>query len=127
MRQPPAQTCAGTTKNGARCGIRVLVDGSFCFAHSPAYAQARVEARARGGRNRAASRRVARVLAGDDRLGPVLAALEAALPAVLTGSLDPRRAQAAAAVVRALVTVWEAGELEQRLRVLEGAVQSRRA
>ena len=46
--------------------------------------------------------------------------LETALQEVHTGSLDPRQASAMAAVARAMVAVLTSGELEQRVRDMEG-------
>ena len=54
------------------------------------------------------------------RLIPVFDRLETALARLDAGELEPKRAQAMAAVARAMVSVLQAGELEERLRRLEG-------
>jgi hypothetical protein len=53
-------------------------------------------------------------------LAPIYDQLEAALGEVHAGTLDPRTALAMAALARAMVAVLQAGEVEQRLRELEG-------
>jgi hypothetical protein len=113
-----AQTCAGVTKAGKPCEITMLADASFCFAHSPDHATERAEARRRGGRNKATARRAERLI--PSRLVPTFAKIETALDDVLAGELDPKNATAAAALARALVAVLQAGELEARVRDLEG-------
>src|SRR5205823_5325876 len=94
-----------------------LVDGSQCFAHAPGREAARAEARQRGGRNKRTTVRLQALL--PPRLVSVAGRLETALADVLAGDLDPKQATAAAAVARALVAVFTAGELEQRVRDLE--------
>jgi hypothetical protein len=96
----------------------MLVDGSRCFVHSPKHAAARTEARRRGGQNKATARRAERLI--PSRLVPTFAKIETALDDVLNGRLDPKNATAAAALARALVAVLQAGEVEARLRDLEG-------
>ncbi len=81
-------------------------------------AEARTAARAKGGSNSAKVVRLRGLV--PPRLLPVFDQLEGALADVLSGSLDPRQAQAAASVARALVLVVTAGEIETRLRRLEG-------
>jgi hypothetical protein len=109
--------CQAIRRTGGMCGNPVLVDGSFCFAHSPTTAGRRAEASRRGGQNKAAVVRAFR------RMPPPLQAafvrLLAALDDVLDGALDPRSAQAAAAVAGALVRLYEQGELVRRVEALE--------
>jgi hypothetical protein len=71
----------------------------------------------KGGENKATSKRLAKIM--PVRLVPVWDQLEQALADVLRGERDPRQATAAAAVARALATILQAGELEERLRALE--------
>lgn len=114
--------CAGAKRNGTPCEARVLVDGRFCFAHAPALDGVRAEARRRGGRNRAGAIRLRRLV--PPRLISVYDHLETALDEVHTGALDPKVAGAMAALARAMVAVLTAGELEERLRRLEGRNES---
>jgi hypothetical protein len=110
-------TCAGIRADGSPCRSQVLCDGTHCYVHAPGRQQERAEARRKGGRNRATSARLRKLM--PPRLVPVFDQLEVALADVLAGELDPRQATAAAAVARALVAVLTAGELEERLRRLE--------
>jgi hypothetical protein len=113
-----ARTCTATKRDGSPCSIRVVGDSCFCFAHNPAYAEQRTQARAQGGRNRSNARRARKLVPA--RLLPTLEKLEDALDGVLDGSVDPKVATAAASVARAITTVFSVSELEQRVRALEG-------
>lgn len=122
MREPSTSTtdqprCAGVTRTGQPCQIRVLVNGQHCFAHAPELEPTRTEARRKGGRNRATVARSAALMPA--RLIPLYAELERTLAGVLDGTIDPKIAHAAAAVCRVMVAVVSAGELEARLRDLE--------
>jgi hypothetical protein len=109
--------CSDVRTDGQPCGGTALADGK-CFAHSETTAAARAEAKRRGGRNSATVVRLRGLM--PPRLVPIFDHLETALADVLAGSLDPRQATAAAAVARAMVSVLTAGELEERVRRLEG-------
>ena len=110
--------CRATRKDGAPCSVRAIAGSAYCFAHDPAQAAARDAARCAGGRNKATHKRLAKIM--PIRLLPVWGQLERALAAVLDGSLDPKQATAAAAVARALAAILTAGEVEERIRALEG-------
>ena len=109
--------CVGTRKDDTPCPVTVLVDGRYCFAHSPKLHVDRTEARRRGGHNRATAVRLRALM--PPRLVPVFDRLEAALAETHAGDLDPKQAQAMAALARAMTAVLTAGELEERLRKLE--------
>jgi hypothetical protein len=57
------------------------------------------------------------------RLVPVYSRLELVLDELHEGQLDPKVAHAMAAVARAMVSVLQVGEMEERLRELEEKVQ----
>lgn len=59
-------------------------------------------------------------------LRPVLDSLLVALPEVRAGTLTPAHASAMAALAGAIVKVWQAGVVEERLAALEAADQARR-
>jgi hypothetical protein len=109
--------CAATRKDGRPCTTPVVGDASYCFAHDPALAAKRANARRKAGENRASAKRLTKLL--PPRLIGVFDVLEQALTDVLDGSLEPRQATAAAALARALVSVLMAGELEARVKTLE--------
>jgi hypothetical protein len=108
--------CKGTNLSGKRCRLRALADG-YCFAHSPALENKRKEARLKGGSNSARAVRIQKLL--PSRLGPVNEMLGNILKELYEHKMDARTAQAIASVSRALVTVLTAGELEERIKVLE--------
>jgi hypothetical protein len=110
--------CAGTRRDGQPCTSRVLCDGTYCYAHSPDRVTERTEARRRGGHNRSNAARMRGLV--PPRLVGVYDKLERALAEVLNCELDPKYATAAASVARAMVAVLTAGELEERVRKLEG-------
>ena len=116
--------CEAARKNGAPCQAPALPGSRFCFAHDPERAQARVEARKRGGHNSAKVVRL-RGLA-PPRLVPIFDQLERALVEVHDGELDPKAAQAMASLARALATLLQTGELEERVRRLENGADEGR-
>jgi len=75
------------------------------------------ESRAHGGHGRAKTVRLQKLLPAS--LRPVLDDLIAALGAVRDGELDPGRGSAMAALANAIVRVYGAGQLEERLAALE--------
>lgn len=109
--------CSATRKNGQPCTAPALVDGQ-CFAHSPSTTEARDAARRKGGANSARAVRLHGLL--PPRLAPVYARLEAALTEVADGEMEPKVGQAVAAIARAMVATLQAGELEERMRRIEG-------
>jgi len=119
----PSLVCAATRKDGQPCRATPTRDGK-CLAHSPALADKRRAAYARGGRNKSRQARLAKLVA--PRLEPVFDLLEGALEEVHAGILDPRRAQAMGSLAGTMVRVLTAGELEGRLRRLEEGFQERR-
>ncbi len=113
--------CESTKRNGEPCQAQALPSSQQCWAHDPAQAEQRAEARRKGGRNRSKIVRLRGLV--PPRLLPVYDRLERALAEVHDGELDPKQAQAMAALARAMTTVLTAGELEQRVRDLETAAQ----
>jgi hypothetical protein len=113
----PGGPCAARRRDGAPCTAPALESG-YCFAHDPTRAADRADARAKGGRNRSGVRR-ARAL-GPPRLAAVYDRLERALEETHAGELDPKQATAMANLARALAAVLQAGEIEERVRTLEG-------
>jgi len=108
--------CKSKTLSGEPCHGIALEDG-YCFSHSPALKEKRVEARARGGTNSARSARLRKLV--PPRLMPVFDRLETALIEVHNGKLEGKQASAMAALARAMVAVMTSGELEERVRNLE--------
>ena len=123
--------CCGTTRGGAPCQAPPYAIGEdgYCWAHSPANAEARRAAQAKGGRNRSTGARLDRLVPAT--LKPVLATLLDALDEVRgedgqPPALTPQQAQAMAALARAAVAVYQVAEIEPRLAKLEEAAQDGR-
>lgn len=114
--QANRQLCKATRKDGHPCHAPAIRDG-LCFGHSPALAEKASQARITGGKNRAKSERLRRLV--PPRLIPLFDKLENALDEVHDGELEPRIASAMAALAGAMVRVLTSGELEERVRKLE--------
>jgi len=107
------ERCTSIRRDGEPCTAKAGALG-YCIGHAPG-AQ---EARRKGGRKASRAERAAKLL--PSRLHPVVSLLEDALGEVHRGELDPRAASAMASLAGALVRIITAGELEERLRALEG-------
>jgi hypothetical protein len=108
--------CKGTNRDGTPCNARPY-RGEYCQWHDPTLAAERATWRAKGGEHKSTVARARAALPKD--LQDVHAALLRALSGLETGALEPRTAQAMAAVARALVAVQEAGALERATAALE--------
>ena len=117
-------TCPATRRDGGRCQSTVLLASGYCHTHDPARRAAMAEARAKGGRQKATTARLGRLVPAT--LKPVLATLLEALDEVRgedgqPPALSPAQAQAMASLARAAVAVYQVAELEPRLAALEQA------
>ena len=123
-----AETCQATTKEGKPCSAEA-VDGRLCRWHTqaPEWIAKRSEWSAKGGASRSNAARARKSLP-DTALSPAQLAcvLSKALGDVLTGDLEPGRANAVSGLARTLVNIAEAVELETRLTALEAALSERR-
>lgn len=95
------------------------------MVHSPTLREKAQEARRAGGYNSARAARLGKLV--PPRLMSVYDRLEEALGQVHQGELEPRIAQAMAALAGAMVRVLTSGELESRVRALEAASPQARA
>ena len=117
--QADTTPCKGSRKDGAPCRSPILCADGYCYLHDPANRPRLREIHAAGGRGKASAARVARLV--PSTLRPVLDQLLAALAKVEDGRLEPRQAAALAALASAIVRVYQAGTLEERLQALEAA------
>jgi len=115
----PATCTATRKKDGEPCDLPIVANSGFCWAHNPAYASAR----GKGGRNKSRANRVQRLVPAS--LKPTIGALFAALDEVHAGALDPKQAQAMAALAGAIARLYSVGVLEERVAALE-ATEGRR-
>lgn len=114
-------TCRGQRKDGRRCPAAVVLASGYCWAHDPTLAEQRLAARQAGGAARSTSARVRRLM--PPHITAVFDQLEAALHDVLTGTLPPPQANAAANVARAMLAAYTAGEVEEQLRLLQAKLE----
>ena len=113
------RTCTARRLDGNLCPNRALVDEAYCFIHSPATAEARAEARRRGGLHRSGAGRIPRRVTLRSA-AEILALLEqvAGELAVLDPGLS--KARGLALVAGAALRCLEGGALEARIAALEG-------
>jgi hypothetical protein len=114
-------TCRGRRKDGSRCPAVVVLASGYCWAHDPALSEQRLAARQAGGAARSTTARIRRLM--PPHVTSIYDQLEAALHEVLTGKLPPPQANAAANVARAMIAAYSAGEVEERLRQLQGKLE----
>ena len=117
----PRPSCPAVTRSAAACRGTVLGSG-WCFAHDPGLAEARAAGRAQGGRNRATA---ARAFAGlPDPVAEILDGLRETFAATRAEEIAPARAQALAAVGRAILSAWDLAVVEDRLDEIESHVNA---
>ncbi len=116
------RTCRALRKDGQPCLAPPGRTG-YCMVHDPALEDKRRAAYRLGGEHKAKAVRLRMLV--PPRLMPVYNKLEAALEEVHSGTLEPRRATAMAALAGAMVRVLTSGELEERVRTLEDATGNR--
>jgi hypothetical protein len=109
--------CLGANANGEPCQAQPVRGDGYCFWHSPATSQQRVSSRRRGGEGKSNVARASKRLPKD--LRDVQTALMRALDAVESGALTPTQGQAMAALARAIVAIYSAASLEERVNRLE--------
>lgn len=118
--RPSSDRCRATRRDGAPCAAGRRPGSLYCLGHDPKMRR-RVEAgRVRGGKNSAASARLARHM--PEHLRTVGERLQQAIEQVHAGTLDPRRLQAMAAGARALLELTAHGGTAVRLEALEAKI-----
>ena len=111
--------CHARRKDGSPCRAIVTLSSSYCAMHDPSR-QAEVQAaRARGGRGKSRIARAEKLVPAS--LRPTIATLFTALDEVHRGALEPKQAQAMAALAGAIARLYTTGVLEERIAVLEVA------
>jgi hypothetical protein len=115
--------CQWLNDQGEQCRAAALIDGQYCFQHSPAVAEERHEARSRGGRNRAAPKNIDFV-ADFGTIKATRVFLESVADAVLRGDLDSGRAKVCIQAAQAARGLSDEA-LEKRVRDLEKLMAKR--
>ena len=122
-----SRRCTGRRPDGQPCRMAPLLDSQWCWAHDPANTEAASEARRLGGHRR---RREGTLSGAYDFEG--LTSVDASRRLLEIAVLDSLgldnsigRARTLIAAAQAAAKLLETGELEERLRTLEGAVLGR--
>jgi hypothetical protein len=122
------QRCTATKADGTPCQAWACEGSAYCFWHDPDQAQARREARARGGAARH-GRHIGTAGGGDPvalaDVGDVLPILERAINDLLQLENSVARARALGYLCGQAVKVFEVTDLERRLEALESALRMR--
>lgn len=110
--------CEGTNRQGQPCGMAPVEGGRFCFAHHPAKAAARAQARKKGGRARQAPEPTGpapeiRSVAG------LQTVMERTVAAELAQPNSSNRNRTLGYLLGIAAKLLEAGELEARIEALE--------
>ena len=112
--------CSAINRDGRPCSGVARLDRPYCWAHDPELNERRAEGQRKGGAARSNKVRARRQYAsGGLTPAEVAGLLGKALTDVLSGTLEPGPANAAAGIARALLAVREATELETRISELE--------
>jgi hypothetical protein len=117
--------CGQPTRSGASCtAAAIFPDGCLWHSRTPEAEERRAQVASEGGRARSNRARATAVLAARQprvlTIAEVGGITSSALAGVVTGRMSPTVAGAIAGLVRAHLSVIEAGELEQRIAALEG-------
>jgi hypothetical protein len=116
METNSTQLCKRIKANGEPCKAIAREDG-LCFAHSPALAKQHTDASIKGGHNKSNAMRLQKLMPA--RLVPIYKLMEEVLSDVYNDKIDLKKAHTMAVVARAMVAIFTAGELEERVRSLE--------
>jgi hypothetical protein len=124
----PRSTCSFRKPDGQRCRAAPLIDQEFCFWHSPEHAEEVAEARRLGGFRK---RREAAVIGAYDLEGlETVAGLRRLLEIAVVDTLglenSVSRSRTLTYQVMVAAKLLETGELEQRIALLEDAVNGQR-
>jgi hypothetical protein len=106
--------CKGARVDGEPCRAPAVTPAGYCYFHDPSLAGQRRASRQKGGET---AGRVTRLRCS--RLNYVYEKLLAVLDESSPEKFDHSRAVAMASLARAMVSFLEAGELEERVRILE--------
>ena len=127
---PDSPQCEHEREDGVRCRARPMAGARFCFRHNPepAVAAQRDAANRRGGRARA---RAVAVLPADtpdlelNSVSDVVALVGVTINQVRRGQLDCKQANAVGYLSSVLLRALEAGDLAERVAVLEAQAVER--
>ena len=121
-------TCAHILENGNKCGAFAMNGSEFCFFHDPTKAEERRIAGQKGGkRSRIPSTKVLPEDTPDVKIktiGDVEELISETISQVRRGDLAPNVSNAITQLVNSWIKIREIGEMEERMRRLEEAVEA---
>ena len=120
-----ARRCAHVHAGGKPCGGFAIAGSGFCFAHDPASAARRADARRRGGK----AGRVATLAESGvsvRTLGDVVAVVEETINDVRVGRVDVRVANAVGYLANVAMKAIAQSDIEARLDALEAVLEPSR-
>lgn len=117
-----APRCAYTKADKKSCGGYAVSDSRYCFAHDPAQAEKRSEARRRGGEAGKIDPLPESTLTVRT-MGDVLGLIETTINDVRAGRVDVKVANAIGYLANVSVKVIQQTDIEARLEVLESVLE----
>jgi len=111
--------CSAIAKSGSRCRRPALAGKQHCLMHDPGSAGLRLEASKKGGFERSAKARAAKLVPEAMTPAELAGWLSLLFTQVMTGRVEPKIGTACAAIARTLLDVRTTTEIETRLCELE--------
>ena len=123
-----SRACKFVKDDGQRCQAPPLHESDFCFVHDPEHTEEMAEARRLGGLRRRKEKAVqgAYDIEGLEDVGQVRRLVEVAVLDTLALENSVARGRLLIAGALAAAKLLEVGELEERVRALEAAVEPRK-
>ncbi len=124
-----AVKCSAIARSGSRCSSPVLPGSAFCFLHAPEMAEMRRESSRKGGRNRSAKARAAKLIPEAMSAADLAGWLSLLFTNVMEGTIEPRVGAAAATIARTLLDAQNAAaqpridDLQEQLALLRHMVE----
>jgi hypothetical protein len=122
-----SRTCNARNEVGDPCRAAPLIDGEFCFAHSPEHAAEMQEARRMGGLRRRRERTVAGAYDVEplDTVAGIRRVLEIVTFDGLGMEISIARGRLLVSTMQVAARLLETGELERRVDELEAIIKPR--
>jgi hypothetical protein len=121
--------CCAIAKSGSRCRRPALAGKQHCLMHDAESAEIRREAGRKGGRNRSAKARAAKLIPGAMSAEDLAGWLTLLFTSTMTGKVEPKVATACAAIAGRLLEAQTAAvqpsiaDLEEQLAVLRAMIE----
>lgn len=115
-----ANQCQATTKDDRPCKAPILPGESWCFNHHPDMVERRRAARVKGGKARSNMARAAKTFSDKPlTTAELIKTLSQAIRQTAAGGMEPNIANSLSGLARAIASIRETAELEERIADLE--------